>query len=321
MFMIRLPMFLAVGMRKFTQSGYRRASAGFEKEDLNKNMKGKVAMVTGGNQGIGYAASLSLAKLGFTVHVVCRNAERGKDAVEKLKSESGNPNIQLSVCDVSSLSDIKRLAAEYVTSGQPLHVLVNNAGVMVDWAQSADGFEINFATNTLGSYAMARAFEQVLKRSSPSRVIFVASGGALTESLVVDDMEGNLLKRDKNFGQVQYARDKRRQLVITEQLAKEWADSGVDVYAMHPGWVDTHGVQSSMPDFRARFQSSLRTLDEGADTIVWLSVQTREKLESGGFYLDRSPQSKHLLLSGTSYSEKDARDLMEKLDAMVSKTH
>ena len=314
-------MFLAIGMRRFTQAGYQRAAESFDPGDLTRNMNGRVAMVTGGNQGIGLAAAKGLAKLGFKVYIVSRNAERGLEAVEKVRNETGNPNVELLVCNVSSLEDIKALARKYRETGEPLHVLVNNAGVMVDWAQSADGHELNFATNTLGSYAMTRAFEPILKDSTPARVIFVSSGGSLTEPLVVDDLEGSKVKRDKNFGQTQYARDKRRQLVIAEQLAKEWSGSGIGVYAMHPGWVDTHGVQTSMPDFRARFQGSLRNIDEGADTIVWLSVVEPERLEPGGFYLDRTSQSKHLPLSGTGYTQKEAEALMSKLNDYCRKLY
>ena len=304
---------MAYGMRKFTRSGYERASKTFNDEDLSIDMKGKHVMVTGGNQGIGYSAALALACRGATVHIVCRNKERGQQAVDALKKEAQNPDVYLHVCDVSSLGDIKKLATEYRQSGKPLHVLVNNAGVMVDYAKSVDGIEINFATNTLGSFAVTRALEPVLKASAPSRVIFVSSGGSLTESLVVDDLQGDKLKKDSNFGQTQYARDKRRQVVIAEQLAEEFAASKIFVCSMHPGWCDTMGVVNSMPSFHERFKSNLRTPAEGADTIVWLAMKDASTLEAGGFYLDRAPQSKHLPLSATGYSKEESMELMSKL--------
>ena len=317
MFMIRLPVFLVYGMRKFTKGGYEKASKNFNPEDLTVDLKGKHIMVTGGNQGIGFSAAMKLAALGATVHLVCRNAEKGKEAVERIKAETRNPNIHLHLCDVSSLQDIRRLAKDYQKSDLPLHVLINNAGVLVNPVQSADGYEINFATNTLGSYAVTRALESVLKSSAPSRVIFVSSGGSLTESLVTDDLEGDRLKKDDNFGQIQYARDKRRQVVIAEQLAKEFASSQVLVCSMHPGWCDTFGVVSSMPSFHERFKDSLRAPDEGADTIVWLSVKNADHLEAGGFYLDRATQSKHLPLAGTGYTREDAETLMKKLETLA----
>ena len=95
-----------------------------------------------------------------------------------------------------------------------------------------------FAVNTLGTYALTRALEPILRRSAPSKVIFVSSGGSLTENLEIDDLEGATITNKKDFGTVQYAKDKRRQLAITERLAEEWRDHGVTAVAMHPGWVE-----------------------------------------------------------------------------------
>ena len=312
---IRIPVFLGLGMRKFTKGGYNRASRNFPSEHNETEPSKTTVMITGGNQGIGFAAASALAKKGCHVYIVCRNEARGVEAVDAIKNSSGNPNVHLLVGDVSSLGDIRRLASQFRSTGKPLNVLINNAGVMVDPSLSKDGYELNFATNTLGSYAMARAFEPILKASAAAKVIFVASGGALTEPLEVNDLQGDHVKKNKSFGQTQYARDKRRQIAIVEHLSKEWSDIGV--YSMHPGWVDTQGVQSSMPDFYSTFHSSLRSLEEGADTIVWLATRDKDRLEAGAFYLDREVQSKHLPLGGTGYTEAEVATLMQKLNVMI----
>lgn len=310
-------MFLALGMRKFTRAGFERSTKHFQENDLSVDMTGQHVMITGGNQGIGYFAALELARRGANVHIVCRNSKRGEEAISEIRAKTGNENIHLWVADVSSLSDIKKLAQEYSVSGKPLHILVNNAGVMVSPTKSKDGYEINFATNTLGSFAMTRAFEPILKSSAPSKVIFVSSGGALTESLQIADLEGDDIAKDGNFGQTQYARDKRRQIVIAEQLAEEYAAAGIFVCSMHPGWCDTSGVINSMPSFHEKFKSSLRTPQQGADTIVWLATKNPKDLQAGAFYLDRTVQSKHLPLAGTGYSNDAARALIGKLDSLV----
>jgi len=313
---VRVPIFLGLGMRKFTKGGYERASRNFQTEHNETDPSKTSVLITGANQGIGFAAASMLAQKGCHVYIVCRNEARGNEAVASIRNLSNNPNIHLLVGDVSSLGDIRRLAEDFKAGGKPLHVLINNAGVMVDPTLSKDGYELNFATNTLGPYAMARAFEPILKTSGPSaKVIFVASGGALTEPLEIEDLQGEKLKKNKSFGQTQYARDKRRQIAVVEHLAKEWTDIGV--YSMHPGWVDTHGVKSSMPDFHSTLNSSLRSLEEGADTIVWLATQDKGKLEPGALYLDRQIQSKHLPLGGTSYTEAQVSSLIKKLDVMI----
>ena len=305
-------------MRKFTKAAYEKASRNFETVENTSSLKDKSVMITGANQGIGLAAARMLAQRGCTLYLVCRNKQRGEDAVKQIIDESGNRDVHLLVCDVSSLSDIQKLAAEFGKSGRPLHVLINNAGVMIKPPQkSIDGFEINFATNTLGSYALTRAMEPLLKKSAPSKVIFVSSGGALLEGLEIDDLEGNSIIESSRFHETQYSRDKRRQIALAEGLSREWATSKVYAYSMHPGWAETESVKTSIPDFYSRFKESLRTPDQGADTIAWLAEMDDSKLENGGYYLDRSPQSKHLPLSRTSYSEDDVIALMLKLDHLV----
>lgn len=321
MFMVRMPFFLAAGLRRFTKAGYERAEKSFKSEDVAVSLQGKTVMITGGNQGIGFAAATELARKGCTLILVCRDAKRGQEAVDSIRQVTGNADVHLSMCDISSLADIKRLGAEFDASGRPLHVLVNNAGLMApSGSKSVDGYEMNFAANTLGTYAITRAFEGALKRAESARVIMVASGGALTEPLEAKNLEGtDITATGPKFGELQYARDKRRQLAMTEVLAQEWAPRGVSVYAMHPGWVDTSALRVSMPDFYARFKDSLRTIEQGADTIVWLAVRDTKALASGEFYCDRDVETKHLPFSCTGHSAKDVEMLMEKLNAIISK--
>lgn len=276
-------------------------------------------MVTGANQGLGLQTSLDLAKKGATVYMVCRNEERGMAAVNKVKEATKNENVFLKICDVSSLSSIKSLAREYLSSEHPLHILIHNAGVMLhERTISADGYEMNFATNTLAPLALTHALQPALEKE-PSRVIIVASGGMLTENLVIDDMQCENVK--KFDGMVQYARDKRRQVVIGEALADEFGRSeqtkNIGVYSMHPGWTETEGVKSSIPDFYSKLQSKFRSLEQGTDTILWLCLADASSLMPGALYLDRKVQSKHLPLAWTKYSETERNMLMSKLQELL----
>ena len=312
-------MFVALGMRKFTKNAYERATRDFEAAPGSSNLAGKTVMITGANQGIGLAAAHALAKRGCTLYLVCRNSLRGDAAVSEVRKVSGNPNVHLIVCDVSCISDIHKLVGNYMTSGRDLHVLINNAGVMLKPPmKSVDGYEINFATNTLGSYALTRGLEPVLRKSAPAKVIFVSSGGALLEGLEINDLEGKEIAESSRFEETQYSRDKRRQIAMAEGFSREWSDNKVYAYSMHPGWAETESVKTSIPDFYNRFKDKLRTPEQGADTIAWLAETDDAKLEPGGYYLDRFPQSKHLPLSRTSYSQEDVKSLMLKLDMLVS---
>ena len=316
--MLRVPFFLYIGLKNFSRSGYERAARSFDPKATECDLHGVSVMVTGANQGIGLQVSLELAKRGATLYMVCRNEVRGAQAVSSIMEKTGNANVHLKICDISSLDAVKSLGDEFKQSQLPIHVLVNNAGLMVHGGErSKDGIEMNFATNTLGTYYLTRVMEPVLRKSAPARVIFVSSGGALTEDLEINDLEGKRIQASKDFGTKQYARDKRRQLAIVERLALEWSDCGIGVYAMHPGWTETEGVKTSIPGFYSAMKNRLRSLEQGADTIVWLSVRPMSELKSGEFYLDRSPQSKHLPLSGTRYSPDLTAQLIKKVDAVV----
>lgn len=292
--------FISYGYMNFTRGAFLKHSKEFQNEDMAVDLTDKQCVVTGANQGIGFASAEALAARGATVQLVCRSKERGEKAVEEIKAKTGNPNVSLEVCDLSSLQQVKDFASKYASTDQPLHILVNNAGAMInERTLTDDGLETNFAVNVAGVYALTELLMPALKRASPdSCVISVASGGMYTENL-----NENLQYEDKKTfdGTAQYARNKRVQVALTEYWAEKHKDV-VRFYSIHPGWVDTGGVKKSMPGFHSNFQSSMRTLDEGADTITWLGLQPRTKLQNGEFYFDRKVAPKHLPGCGTKYS-------------------
>jgi dehydrogenase/reductase SDR family protein 12 len=354
----RTPAFLYTGLKNFTRHGFENAIRETSPAHVAlmadpTSLASRVCLVTGANQGLvrpwfflvlmngfqarphttrctppsflqGLEIATQLAKRQGTVYLCCRNEQRGKDAVSKVKEVSKNDDVHLVVCDVSSLQDVRRFVQDWKQSKRPLNVLVHNAGVLIhhddtsNKQKSVDGHEINFATNTLGVYALTQGLEPVLRQSGTpafnSRVIIVSSGGAYTSGLEVDDLEGDSLAKD---GSAYYARDKRRQIALAEYFDKRWRDGGDNVTAvsMHPGWADTEGVRTSIPSFHKTFRDKLRTVEQGADTVVFLSVVP--KLEGGAFYLDRRVQKKHLPLSFTGYSKEQVARLVEKLDALV----
>uniref|UniRef100_A0A061RP24 Dehydrogenase reductase sdr family member 12-like n=1 Tax=Tetraselmis sp. GSL018 TaxID=582737 RepID=A0A061RP24_9CHLO len=318
----RAAQFGIMGLKHFTKDGYKFNSKKFDNSTLERDLKGYVCFVTGANQGIGYQASLELAKRNATLYMVCRSRARGEEAVAKIKELSGNQDVFLKVCDISSLEQIRSLASEVDGENVPCHVLVNNAGCMRHNAlgKSADGYEVNFATNTLGTFALTALLMNALKRAAKStvgsaRVVMVSSGGMYTEGLEVDDLQ---MEKPKRFDAVvQYARDKRRQVAVAEKFSKLFTDSGVKFVSMHPGWTGTEGVKEALPGFSKQMSGKLRSLEEGSDTIVWLALEDPCNLTPGGFYFDRKLQKKHLFWAGTSYRSSDVDRLWSRLCHMA----
>ncbi|CAO2834127.1 unnamed protein product [Amaranthus hypochondriacus] len=296
----RTAAFGVYGYLNFTKAGFLEHSKNFKAEDMQARMDGKNCIVTGANSGIGFATAEDLASRGASVYLLCRNKERGETALSKIQTKTGNQNVYLEVCDLSSVNEIKSFAARFSSKDVPLHVLVNNAGIIENnRVVTSEGFELNFAVNVLGTYVMTETMLPLLEKAAPdARVISVSSGGMYTAPLTED-----LQFSDKDFnGVMQYARNKRVQVALTERWAEIYKDKGIGFYAMHPGWSETPGVAKSLPGFSERLAGKLRTWEEGADTIIWLALQPKQKLVSGGFYFDRSEAPKHLPFAATSGS-------------------
>ncbi|KAF4347421.1 hypothetical protein G4B88_026109 [Cannabis sativa] len=302
------------GYLNFTKSGFIEHSKNFKAEDIQIRIDGKNCIVTGANSGIGFATAQGLASRGATVYLVCRNKERGEAALSHIKSSTGNKNVHLEVCDLSSISDIKSFASRFALKNEPLHVLVNNAGVLENnRVTTSEGHEMNFAVNVLGTYAMTELLLPSLEKAVPdARVITVASGGMYTAPLTKD-----LQFSDGNFNGVeQYARNKRVQVALTEKWAEMYKNKEIGFYSMHPGWAETPGVTKSLPDFSKSFSGKLRTSEEGADTVIWLALQPKEKLVSGTFYFDRAEATKHLMFAATKGSHALIDSIVEDLRSM-----
>nr|GLL32363.1 dehydrogenase/reductase SDR family member 12 [Ipomoea trifida] len=247
--------------------------------------------------------------------MVCRNKERGEAALSKIKSATGNKNVYLEVCDISSVSDVKSFTSRLSSTNLPIHVLVNNAGILENnRVTTPEGYEQNFAVNVLGTYTITELMLPLLEKAAPdARVITVSSGGMYTAPLTKD-----LQFSDNQFnGAVQYARNKRVQVALTEKWSEMHKDKGIGFYSMHPGWAETPGVTQSLPSFSKSLEGKLRTSEEGADTVIWLALQPKEKLVSGAFYFDRAEAPKHLLFSGTKNSHSEIDSIVENLRSLA----
>ncbi|KEH26035.1 short-chain dehydrogenase/reductase [Medicago truncatula] len=211
------------GYMNFTKPAFLEHSKNFKPEETEVQIPGKNCIVTGANSGIGYAAAEGLAQRGATVYLVCRNKERGEAALSQIQTKTGNQNVYLEICDLSSVTDIKSLASRFSEKNVPVHVLVNNAGLLEqNRVTTSEGFELNFAVNVLGTYAMTELMVPLLEKASPNaRVITVSSGGMYSTPLTND-----LQYSESSYnGTLQYARNKRVQVSYIDQFSNDILDS------------------------------------------------------------------------------------------------
>lgn len=312
--------FMAKGLSNFTKGAYESAAESFSPLEPDFEADGDSArppspagqhvLVTGGNSGIGYAAAEDLVRRGAVVHILCRNEERGNEALEKLK-EAGRDaggDARLHLCDLGETGRVRAFADAYVRSGLPLHALINNAGAMVpapDDLKDGDA-DPNVRINLIGTFALTEGLLPALRATAdapdaPRRplVITVSSGG-----MYLADLPQDLAER---FGDKQeaYSSNKRGQVALSEHWAA--AHPALDVYSMHPGWADTPALREAMPDFHRRFEDKLRTPEQATDTLIWAVCRPDElsAIPAGAFLLDRAEQTKHLTLARTHYETAD----------------
>uniref|UniRef100_A0A7N8Y608 Dehydrogenase/reductase SDR family member 12-like n=1 Tax=Mastacembelus armatus TaxID=205130 RepID=A0A7N8Y608_9TELE len=255
------------GIHHYTRKGYEAAAKDFDK-DLDVSVVGRSFMITGANSGIGRATAMAIAKKGGTVHMVCRNKDKAEEARADIVNVSGNTEVYVHIVDMSETRKVWEFAEAFKKQYPSLNVLINNAGCMVHKREvNAERLEKNFATNTMGVYVLTQTLIPLLQKSRDPRVITVSSGGMLVQKLRVNDLQSETGCFD---GVMVYAQNKRQQVVLTQQWAKAYPVIHFSV--MHPGWVDTPAVSTSMPQFHQMMGDRLRSVEQGADTIVWLAL-------------------------------------------------
>jgi dehydrogenase/reductase SDR family member 12 len=274
----------------YTRAGYRLRVGMFNPDDLQP-MDGKVVLVTGASSGLGLAAAEGFARLGAAVRLLVRDQRRGEGARAEIVARSGNGDVLVDLCDLSDLQAVRQFAERLRQTLPRLDVLVNNAGALVGKrALSPDGIELTFATNVVGPFLLTNLLVPLLGKGAPGRIVNVSSGGMYTQRAHLDDLQ---MAREEFDGPTAYARSKRAEVTLTEIWAQRLRGAGVVAHAMHPGWVDTPGLRSSLPRFYRVMKPLLRTPLQGADTIVWLGAAPEPGRSSGGFWHDRRQRPTH----------------------------
>ena len=290
----------------FDRIGFRRHALEFAKNDLDVDLFGQRCLVTGANSGIGLETARALADRGALVVLLCRNAERGEAAAKSIIESTGNRRVEFFQLDLSDLTQVEAAALEL--GKERVDVLIHNAGLLPDERiESVDGLELTFATHVAGPHLLTRGLRSALEESEGARVIWVSSGGMLTQRLNIEDPQWSKRSYD---GVRAYAETKRAQVVLSDLWAESFEGSKVQVNSMHPGWADTPAVASSLPLFHRITESILRTPAEGADTVVWLAASSAANGKTGRFFFDRRAVRKHWLPS-TRESQSDRKSLWE----------
>ena len=303
------------GLWRFTKLGFRESRRRWNA--LSAYQGDRHALITGATSGLGLAAARQLAELGARITVVGRSASKAQALVAELKVQTGNDRIAAEIADLSLLSDVHALCDRLLAAGEPIDMLINNAGALFNpRQQTAEGFEKSFALLLLSPYVLTERLHPLLCKAESPRIVNVLSGGMYTQRIAVDDLQS---RRGNYSGSVAYARAKRGLMILTEEWAEHWSKDGITVNAMHPGWADTPGVETALPGFHRLTKPLLRTPEEGADTAVWLAASTEAARVSGKFWLDREQHPSHLS-DRTKETASERRELLDTLAELREST-
>ena len=248
--------------------------------DQEPSQLGKVAIVTGANSGIGYEVTIGLLKKDFEVIMACRNIQKAREAKAKILHVLPNAKITLMKVDTSSLDDVKKFAEQFEKQYHELHLLINNAGIMMSpYKVTVDGFENQLATNYLGHFALTGLLLPMLTSTSGSRVVTVSSLSFKWSKIEFDDLHAkNKYSKTKAYGQ-----SKRACLMFAFELQRRLSAAGNDTLsiAAHPGLSKTNLDQYYPALIRPLGNLFLQPAKNGALPVLYAGLH--QNLKGGEF--------------------------------------
>jgi NAD(P)-dependent dehydrogenase (short-subunit alcohol dehydrogenase family) len=248
------------------------------------DLAGRTFLVTGGNTGIGRATATELARRGGRVHIACRSQDKGRAAVAGIAAATGNSDVSLLPLDLADLASVRHGAERFLALGEPLHVLVNNAGVAGGRGRTRDGFELAFGVNHLGHFALTMTLLDHLVASGPARVVNVSSGSHYQARGV--DFGAVRQRTRSRTGQPEYAVSKLCNVLFTQELARRLEGRGVTTYALHPGVVASDIWRRVPWPVRPLITRRMLTVEQGARTSVYCATSPDVAEVSGRYYDD-----------------------------------
>lgn len=291
-------------------------------------LEGKVAVVTGGNTGIGFETAKELAARGARVIIGCRSRARGEQAVKKIIASTGNKHVEMMDLDLADLQTVKKFAEDFCLKEDRLDILVNNAGIggfhlKEGRTLTKDNNEMVVQTNHLGHFLLTNLLKKPLTEAGSARVVNVSSQAHMWAKDITD------INSDKEYDyQEVYGKSKRFNVLFSNELARRWKSLGVSSFSLHPGFVRTE-IFNHMPAWALNFVIPLaymvgKSTYQGAQTTLHCCLEPGLEEHSGTYWSDcrrfdsKNCQNGNWKLDKNVWDDKMAQEIWEKSATLLN---
>jgi len=277
------------------------------------DLKGRSFFVTGANSGIGRAMVEALAARGAAVVLAARSEERTRPVLDGIRARHAGIDAQFVLIDVSDLGSVRRAAEQFLATGHPLDVLVNNAGIAGTRALSRDGFDLTYATNHIGPFLLTNLLLPRVRESRRGRIVNVSS----IAQMRVKQIDWSVLERrtvPKRSGFADYAVTKLMNVLHAKELARRMGESSVTTYALHPGAVASNVWRSLPQPLQWLMKRFMLSNEEGAKTPLYCATAP-ELRDTTGRYFDKQ---REVAPNPLANDPALAKELWERTEAAVA---
>ena len=277
-------------------------------------MNNKTILITGASGGIGLQSGICLAKQGANIVMVGRDKERTFQAVELVKTQTGNQSVSYLLADLSSIQEVRRLVQEFKDKYQTLDVLLNNAGaIFLSRKVSVDGYEMTLALNHLNYFLLTNLLLDMLKAAPSGRIVNVASRAHYRGHVNFDDLQS----QHGYNGMRVYSMSKLMNVLFTYELARRLNGTNVTANCLHPGFVASNfaGNNGWIVRIAMRFMTGRISVEEGAKCPIFLASSPDVQGVSGKYF---NYDTKETRSSEESYDQNVARRLWDVSEKLVA---
>jgi NAD(P)-dependent dehydrogenase (short-subunit alcohol dehydrogenase family) len=253
------------------------------------DLSGHNVVITGANTGIGKETVRALARRGAHVILACRSEDKTRPVIDELAAENATAKLEFLALDLADLASVRTCAAELNRRGQPIHVLINNAGLASVRGQTKDGFELAFGTNHLGHYLLTRLVLDRVRAGAapgrPARIVNVSSHSHYSADTI--DFDAVRQPSKSVTGLHEYEVSKLANVLFTKELARRLPAEEITTYALHPGVIASDIWQRRVPRFLSAIpRLFMKDTTEGARTSVYCATSVDVANHTGRYYAD-----------------------------------